>query len=343
MKKLVRIAMAMLLTLGLTGCATTGNTTPTSTPNETEKPKEEQKLVLYAPSPAGLVDKLVAGFKTKTGINVEVFQGTTGEITARLEAEKENPIADVVIMASWSDGLAMKEKGQLVSYAPALSDKMHEGWKDADNMLFGTSASAVGVIYNTKEIATLQADWSELATDAQYKDRLAIPDPVKSGSAKDFLAGFINKYDEEAWTILNNLVSNGMSCPGANKQALEAVTTGEIPILVAGVDYNAYESKAKGEPVDIYYPASGTVINPRPAMILKTSTHQETAKQFMDYLLSDEGQQLVADAYLLPGRQDITTTKRSNVNEIPALSVDWNWMMQNSDEIAQQVYDSTKK
>ena len=62
-----------------------------------------------------------------------------------------------------------------------------------------------------------------------------------------------------------------MMVAGANRAALETVTTGEKAILVAGVDYNAYSNIEKGEPLAIYYPASGTVINPRPAMIMNTS------------------------------------------------------------------------
>ena len=84
------------------------------------------------------------------------------------------------------------------------------------------------------------------------------------------------------------MADNGMTVPGANKAALEAVTTGEVGILVAGVDYNAYSSKNKGEPLDIYYPAGGTIVNPRPAMILKTAPNMDNAKVFVDYLFSDE-------------------------------------------------------
>lgn len=68
------------------------------------------------PSPAGLADKLAALFTEKTGVEVEQFQGTTGEILARLEAEQVNPVADVVILASWSDGLGMKADDKLESY-----------------------------------------------------------------------------------------------------------------------------------------------------------------------------------------------------------------------------------
>lgn len=294
------------------------------------------------PSPAGLADKLAADFEAKTGIKVEQFQGTTGEILARLETEHANPVADVVILASWADGLSMKKNDKLLSYAPENSDKMYTTWKDAENTLFGSSASAVGVIYNTTLFPTLNADWNELS-DVAYKDQLAMPDPEKSGSCKDFLSGFINsKGETDAWKIWEDLAANGMEIPGANAAALEAVTTGEKGILVAGVDYNGYSAKAKGEPLDIYYPAGGTVINPRPAMILKTSPNTNNAKAFMDYLLSDEAQQLVANAYLLPGRSDIACSNRANVSDIPVLKSDWEWMMNHAADAAKKLNDLCK-
>ena len=100
-------------------------------------------------------------------------------------------------------------------------------------MLFGSSASAVGVIYNTTVVPELDADWSELA-DAQYKDMIAIPDPEKSGACKDFLAGFVTGTDNGE-AVIESWAANGLTVPEANKAALEAVTTGEKGILIAGV------------------------------------------------------------------------------------------------------------
>ena len=291
------------------------------------------KVTVYMPSPAGLADKLAAGFQEKTGVQVEVFQGTTGEILARLEAEEANPVADVVILASWSDGLSMKADGKIMSYTPANADKIVDGWIDEDSTLFGYSASAVGVIYNTTVIPEMSADWSELA-DEQYKDDLAIPDPEKSGACKDFVAGFVNKY---GWDAFEGMAANGMTVPGANKAALEAVTTGEVGALVAGVDYNAYSSIAKGEPLAIYYPAGGTVVNPRPAMIMNTAPNVDNAKAFVDYLFSDEAQQLVAKAYLLPGRSDVKCEGRTNLEDIPQIECDWDKMMEIASDSAAKI------
>lgn len=300
---------------------------------ETENESLSGKVVVYMPSPSGLNEDYIADFEERTGVTVELFEGTTGEILARLEAEKDNPVADVVVLASWSDGLSLKEEGGLMSYEDAANaDLLYDDWVDEDNMLFGTSASAVGVIYNTTLIDNLNADWNDLGSD-EYMDMLAIADPEKSGSCKDFLAGYMYSTDED-WSAFETMASIGMTVPGANKAALEAVTTGEKAILVAGVDYNAYSSIAKGEPIQIYYPESGTVINPRPAMILNTSQNVENAKAFIDYLISDSAQELVADAYLLPGRSDITCDNRTNVGDIPTFNTDWEWMMENADGIA---------
>lgn len=172
-------------------------------------------------------------------------------------------------------------------------------------------------------IPELSADWSELG-DAQYKDQLAIPAPEKSGACKDFVAGYVNA---NGWDDFQAMADNGMTVPGANKAALEAVTTGEVGILVAGVDYNAYSSINKGEPLNIYYPADGTMVNPRPAMILNTAPNMDNAKAFIDYLFSDEAQQLVADAYLLPGRSDVKCEGRTNLEDIPQIECDWDAMM----------------
>ncbi len=368
-KTWIAVVLSACLSVSLLACGSTTTTTTETTDNtaeaETQEAAEETpaaadstenvveqtetveetpelsgKVTVYMPSPAGLADKLAEAFTEKTGVEVEQFQGTTGEILARLEAEQANPIADVVILASWSDGLSMKADDQLESYTPANADKINEGWIDADATLFGYSASAVGVIYNTTIFQELSADWSELA-DEQYKDNIAIPDPEKSGACKDFLAGLVTG-TSDGDQIMQSWADNGLTVPGANKAALEAVTTGEKGILIAGVDYNAYSSMSKGEPLNIYYPASGTVVNPRPAMILKTAPNMDNAKAFVDFLFSDEAQKLVADAYLLPGRNDITCENRTNLSDIPQIPTDWDKMMEVASDTAAKLNEICK-
>ena len=302
----------------------------------------ENSVTVYMPSPKGLNAKYVAAFEQETGIKVKLFEGTTGKILARLEAEKANPVADVVVLASWSDGLAVKKSGILAPYPQAKNvEKLRADFVDGDRTLFGTSASAMGVIWNKTLIPELNADWKELA-DPKYKGQVAIPDPEKSGSCKDFLAGYLyaTKGDWSAW---EGMARQGLAVAGANKAALETVLTGAKAILVAGVDYNAYAQIKKGEPIGIYYPASGTVVNPRPAMILKSSKNPEAARAFVDFLLSDKAQKLVAKAYLLPGRTDVKAEGRLGLDEIKTFeNLDWNAMMKASDAEVAKLMQITK-
>ncbi len=79
-------------------------------------------------------------------------------------------------------------------------------------------------------------------------------------------------------------------------------------------------------------------------MILKTSKNVDNAKAFMNYLLSDEAQQMVADVYLLPGRSDITSATRTNVSDIPVLeNLNWSNMVNTSTDIASKFNEISSK
>lgn len=81
------------------------------------------------------------------------------------------------------------------------------------------------------------------------------------------------------------------------------------------------------------YPKSGTVVNPRPAMIIKDSKNLKNAMNFMDFLLSDEAQRLVANEYLIPGRRDIRSENRINLDEIVQLPFDYDWIIAHQEEV----------
>ena len=88
MKKTFLKLTSLLLCLALAACSSTTTTTtePTAQPTEEETAETtlSGKVVVYQPSPSGLADKLAEAFTAKTGVEVEQFQGTTGEILARL-------------------------------------------------------------------------------------------------------------------------------------------------------------------------------------------------------------------------------------------------------------------
>lgn len=329
-------SLALIIGLAVTGCGAAGPaaTTGTSGAEAGAAPASaEKKLVVYSAGPEGLAKNLIAGYEQASGVKVEMFQGTTGKILARMEAEKSNPVADVVILASLPSAQGLKADGLTMAYPEAANaDKLNPDWSDAEGHYFSTSASALGIAYNTNEVKTPPTSWADLSKP-EFKDQVNIPDPSLSGSALDFMTGYLSVKGEEGWTLFEDYKANGVALAGANQEALDPVITGAKGVVASAVDYMTYKAKDKGEPIDIIYPKEGTVISPRPAMIMKSSEHVDEAKAFIDYLLSDEAQKLVGDAYLLPGRTDIHAENRANLDEIPVLAVDWNWMSEHGADV----------
>ena len=123
---------------------------------------------------------------------------------------------------------------------------------------------------------------------------------------------------DQAWTLFDELKKNGMVVSGPNAQAVTPVMQGAKAAVFGAVDYVSYGNISQGESLKVIFPASGTVIAPRPMMILKSTQHAEDAKAFVDYVLSPEGQAMVADAWLMPARGDVQA-KRPLLNDLKIL------------------------
>jgi iron(III) transport system substrate-binding protein len=267
---------------------------------------QARALTVYTAGPGTLIKQLVNGFQEKTGVKVDVFQATTGKVMARLEAEAANPRADVLISASWDTAVDLDHRGALLAYESPNAKQVPEQFRTATYVAQGISA--LGIVWNTHSNTPEPKDWSDLAAPA-FKNLVTMPDPALSGATLDLLLGLQNAQGGKAWDLLKTLHANGMTVVGPNAQALTPVLQGAKAAVFGGVDYVTYASMQHGESVKVIFPTSGTVIAPRPMMILKTSRVPDQARAFVDYVLSEEGQQAVARAWLMPARQDVPAAR----------------------------------
>ena len=274
-----------------------------------------QALTVYTAGPGSLAKGLAAGYEKKTGVKVDIFQATTGKVMARLEAEQANPQADILISASWDTAEDLHNRGWLLPYQSQNAEKVPANLKTSDYVAQGISA--LGIVWNSKSGTPEPKEWQDL-TSADFKDKVTTPDPALSGASLDLLIGLQNGMGDEAWKLFEQLKQNGMVVSGPNAQAVTPVMQGAKAAVFGAVDYVSYGNIAQGESLKVIFPASGTVIAPRPMMILKTTQHADDAKAFIDYVLSPEGQALVADAWLMPARTDVTA-KRPLLNELKIL------------------------
>ncbi|HHG8771508.1 TPA: ABC transporter substrate-binding protein [Raoultella planticola] len=272
-------------------------------------------LTVYTAGPGTLAKSLASGYEKKTGVKVNIFQATTGKVMARLEAEQANPQADVLISASWDTAEDLHNRGWLLPYQSVNAEKVPANLQSADYVAQGISA--LGIVWNSKSGTPEPKEWRDL-TEAAFKDKVTTPDPALSGASLDLLIGLQNGMGDKAWALFDDLKKNGMVVSGPNAQAVTPVMQGAKAAVFGAVDYVSYGNINQGESLKVIFPASGTVIAPRPMMILKTTQHADDAKAFVDYVLSAEGQALVAEAWLMPARADITA-KRPLLNELKVL------------------------
>jgi len=70
---------------------------------------------------------------------------------------------------------------------------------------------------------------------------------------------------------------------------------GERAIMADGNEYNLFQLKEKGEPVEIVYATEGTPLIVGPTGVLKDAPHPNGARLFQSYLFSQEAQKLMVD------------------------------------------------
>lgn len=259
-------------------------------------------LTVYTAGPGSLAKSLATGYEKKTGVKVDIFQATTGKVMARLEAEQANPQADILISASWDTAEDLQHRGWLMPYQSSNAENVPASLKTSEYVAQGISA--LGIVWNTKSGTPEPKEWNDLTAPA-FKDKVTTPDPALSGASLDLLIGLQNGMGDKAWALFDKLKQNGMVVSGPNAQAVTPVMQGAKAAVFGAVDYVSYGNISQGEALKVIFPASGTVIAPRPMMILKTTQHAADAKAFVDYVLSPEGQSMVADAWLMPARTDV--------------------------------------
>jgi iron(III) transport system substrate-binding protein len=137
---------------------------------------------------------------------------------------------------------------------------------------------------------------------------------------------------DEGWQMLSDLVTNGMIVSGPNAAALNPVLQGAKAVVFGAVDYISYGRAARGESIEVIVPESGTVIAPRPMMILQSSKQPNAAKAFYDYVLSEEGQNLVAATWMMPARADVQGL-RAGINDLTIIEVDGDAVAARRDQI----------
>lgn len=258
-------------------------------------------LVLYTSQPNEDAQATVDGFMAANpDVKVDWVRDGTPKIMAKLMAEIEagSPAADLLLIADTVTLERMKQAGQLMAYKSPEAVNYDASLYDADGAYYSTKLITTGIMYNTAA-AMKPTSWADLAKP-EAKGLVAMPSPLTSGAAL-IHAQTLAAVPSLGWDYYKALQANGAVAAGGNGAVLKSVASGEKAYGVV-VDYMPIREKAKGAPVEFVFPEEGVSAVTEPVAILSTTKNAEAAKKFVDYVLSEKGQEGFLKLGYIPAR-----------------------------------------
>jgi hypothetical protein len=129
-------------------------------------------------------------------------------------------------------------------------------------------------------------------TRSEYRGHIGLSAPSRSGTTHLTVETILQiKGWESGWSLVKGIAANAKVITQKSSHVPKGVVGGEFGIGIV-IDFYGLVAKAQGESVDFTYPTN-TVLVPASIAVLKKSKNSETAKQFIDFLLSPQGQKLL--------------------------------------------------
>lgn len=295
------------------------------------------EITLYTSEPQENADELVAAFnEAHPEIGVTIFRSGTGELVTRISSEQEagGVQADVMVAADAPTFENLKADGLFSQYEPEGADRIAEEFKDPEGYYVGTRLISTIIGYNTNEVQEPPESWQDLTTD-EYQGSIGMPSPDYSGAAAYNTALWASR-PELGWEWIEQLVANEPSVVEGNGQVQQGLASGQFAAGVI-IDYMVRDLEEQGSPVAGVFPEEGVPAIYQPAAIFEGTEEREASETFIDFLISEEGQQVSVDQNYVPIVPDIESPEGApQLDEIPLLEGDLQELTEEQDAATQR-------
>ena len=250
-----------------------------------------------------IVRPMVEAFEQKyPGIKVQYSRATSSDVALKIrnEARARRVQADLfdgsntVFLLQEANLVAEYQPQAAASWPPQLRDP--KGHWTALNLFYWTSA------YNTNLVKAEEAPKTyEDLLDPKWKGKIAWTYDLTPGGPPGFVHNILTMFGEEKGTeyLKKFAAQEPVTIPAAQRVVLDKVISGEYPLAVMILNYHATISAAQGAPVK-WIKMEPLLESMSLVSIVKDAPHPNAARLFVEFMLSDEGQRVMAASDYLP-------------------------------------------
>jgi iron(III) transport system substrate-binding protein len=239
-------------------------------------------------------------FTRKTGIEIKILNGSTGEMFERLKAEGDKTPADILLTVDAGNLWNAARAGLLAKVdSPELIANIPANLRDPDNRWVGLTVRARTIMYNTAKVKPAELSTYEALGDPRWKGRLCLR-PSGYIYNQSLIATMIKRYGEprteeivKGWAANQPILING------DTKILESIAAGQCDVGLTNHYYLArIAAKDPNFPVAPFWAnqaTTGTHVNVSGAGVTAHAKNRANAIKFIEFLSSPEAQQLFAD------------------------------------------------
>jgi iron(III) transport system substrate-binding protein len=276
-----------------------------------------------------MIADLVKDFSAKNpDVPIDYQSAGAGKLMAKIATERESGqiMADVIWTSEVPDFFSMKQEGILMQYKPTGAENVLNPLENTEDYFIPARLGTLGIAYNTTFVKEPPKEWSDLFGE-QFKDAFAIANPSQSGTAYVSVAMLEEKFTDK---IFKDLRSNGALVGQGSGQVVDDTASGELYASLA-VDYITFDKVNSGATIAMAYPPEMLVV-PSPIGIFKDTKKPDAAKKFLDYIITEDAQTIIASNGTLPVLASVKLPDKYNIPSAEealsrAIKVDYQKMM----------------
>ncbi|TMA21064.1 MAG: extracellular solute-binding protein [Deltaproteobacteria bacterium] len=267
------------------------------TPELIAAAKKEGKVVYYTSIDLPVAERIAKAFEaTYPGIAVRVERTGAERVFQRIGQEYASRIhsVDVVNSSDAAHFVVWKREGMLEPYVPEDVAKYYPAeHKDPDGTFASFRVWLCVIGYNTTMVKAEEAPTSYAdLLDPKWTGKIVKAHPSYSGT---IMTATFQMARDLGWDYFEKLAKQKVMQVQSSADPPKRLALGERAIMADGNEYNLFQLKEKGDPVEIVYPTEGTPLIVGPTGVLKDAPHPNGARLFQSYLFSPEAQKLMVD------------------------------------------------